>query len=73
MIVRNLIKILLDHDPEALVFALTKQGDIRDVMSEKVPEVLVGTINEDKIIVLASDFEKFREEESSDEESNSAG
>lgn len=73
MTVRNLIKILLDHDPDTLVFALTKRQDITDLMNEKVPELLVGTINEEKILVLTSDFEKYREAEENNEKPNTEG
>lgn len=69
MIVKDLIKVLLEQDLDALVFALTKQQDINDLMAEKVPEVLIGTINEGKIVVITSDFEKYREEQSDEEPS----
>lgn len=68
MIVKDLIKVLLEQDLDSLVFCLTKQQDIQNLMNEKVPEVLVGTINEGKIVVLTSDFDKYKEAQGADSE-----
>lgn len=79
MVVKDVIRILLDFPMESPCFVLTKQDDLNEIVGQNFPELKFGSVvvssfnkedgneaGEENAVVILGNFDKYKKEEEGD-------